>query len=141
MKRSSDAKQASQSVINGFNLSIEQFYQTYSIYWDGDMHELGDLIDKEDPTNSLERCVMWVEDLHNIARRKNKRQLADVQGVRIYCSLTNLTRLLTLNLVFHRSICSLMNMTLSAITTLIPITTLFMRAPRLKQCSLPFGPL
>ena len=60
------------------------------------MRELGDLIDKEDPANSLLNCVMWVKDLHNTTRGKNKRQLADVQGVRIYCSLTNLTRLLTL---------------------------------------------
>ena len=62
------------------------------------MCELGDLIDEEDPASSLRKCIMWVKDLRNTARGKNKRELADVQGVRIYCSFTNVTRLLTLKL-------------------------------------------
>jgi len=46
------------------------------------MREPGDLIDKEDPAISLLKCVKWVKDLRNTARGKNKRQLADIQGVR-----------------------------------------------------------
>lgn len=79
--RCSDVKQASQSLKLKLNRSIERFYKTYSRYWDGDMRELGDLINKEDPADSLQNCVTWVQDLRDTARGEDKRQLADVQGI------------------------------------------------------------
>lgn len=79
--RCSDVKEASRSLKTTLNRSIERFYKTYSIYWDGDMREPGDLIDKEDPAISLRKCVRWVKNLHKTARGKKNGQLADVQGI------------------------------------------------------------
>jgi len=89
VNRSPNLEQADRSLKHSLALSIESFYQRYSIYWGGDVSELSNLIDPEDPALSLQKCARWVNKLLETAQESGDRRLANVQGVRIGYSRIN----------------------------------------------------
>jgi Predicted AAA-ATPase len=127
---------AHQRLVDCLNSSIGEFYDMYAGYLGGNLTELHRNINTKDPNLSLKKCVLAVQSALSQAYKQENKQLANVQGVRIHCSLLNLSQLLIskLGFIFYRSICSLTSTTLLVNTLIIPMTP-HGTAPRLNELS------
>jgi hypothetical protein len=89
VERSPDVRDAVRHLKNAISLSFEDFYDIYFTYLGDDAKNL---IDPNSPAVSLRRCVKKVNSVISKAREEGaperSKPLADIQGVRIYCSLT-----------------------------------------------------
>ncbi|KAH0564824.1 hypothetical protein GP486_001784 [Trichoglossum hirsutum] len=78
VNRSLNPNDADLYLKNGINRSFEDFYETYSMHPIEDMKKF---INPDDPSDSLWKCVRWVNNAIPTIRESGDKTLADVQGI------------------------------------------------------------